>query len=389
MTQTALLTLGRMPKGWEIARALHQAGVRVVVADPMAWHAMRPSRWVDRSVQVTAPRRDAAAYHRDLLRIVEAESVSLIVPVAEEALHVAAIVPDLPEGTRFFGADQARLLALHDKQRFIAEAARYGLAVPATFPLGSPQADGLARATDVMVKRVFSCSGVGLTSVRRGDGLPPTDGEPRIVQVRLRGREVSSFSIAHRGRVLVTVVYEATVLSGTVAVAFRRVTDAAAQAVGAWVARFAAASEANGFLSFDFIVDADGVAWGLECNPRVTSGVHFLEPEGLAQAILAPETEPVLRYKPQSRFQQIFPTGKEAYAALFRQGRRAGPIFRELLTAPEVMWDKADPWPLLLLALTSYEILGRAIFGRMRFGEAASADIAWRADDRPRQPAAG
>ncbi|MEE4299565.1 MAG: hypothetical protein V2J24_08990, partial [Pseudomonadales bacterium] len=98
MTTTVLVTLGRLPKGLELARALAGAGCRVIVADPFGWHLTRLSRAVARSVRVTAPNDDAGAFQRDLLRIVAEEGVDRVVPVSEEIFHVAELRDALPEG---------------------------------------------------------------------------------------------------------------------------------------------------------------------------------------------------------------------------------------------------------------------------------------------------
>ena len=60
--RTVLLTLGRLPKALELARALHAAGCRVVVAEPFRRHLTGASRQVARSVQVTSPVIDREAY---------------------------------------------------------------------------------------------------------------------------------------------------------------------------------------------------------------------------------------------------------------------------------------------------------------------------------------
>ncbi|MEN9755617.1 MAG: hypothetical protein RLZ07_1999, partial [Pseudomonadota bacterium] len=41
MTQSVLLTLGRLPKGLDIARSFHRAGWRVIIADPARDHLAR------------------------------------------------------------------------------------------------------------------------------------------------------------------------------------------------------------------------------------------------------------------------------------------------------------------------------------------------------------
>ena len=102
MPVTALLTLGRLPKGLDIARALHAAGCRVIVAEPFAWHICRLSRAVARSYQVAAPNRDKERYLDDLAAIVEREAVDVVVPVSEEALHVLALRDRVAPRVRFY-----------------------------------------------------------------------------------------------------------------------------------------------------------------------------------------------------------------------------------------------------------------------------------------------
>ncbi len=375
MVRTALLTLGRMPKGLDMARALHQAGWRVVVADPFRRHLCRSSRAVDRSVQVTAPRDDAGRFIADLEAIIAAEAVSLVVPVSEEAMYAAALAERLPAGVRFFGPDLPAIRALHDKAAFIATAARFGLAVPETHRLGTADAAMLAARTDIVIKPVFSSAGAGLVLPGPGEPLPTVHpGEPaRLVQARLPGRHRSSVSVAHAGRVLGHVFYEATVLSHTVAVAFRRIE---APDLDAWASRFIAATGHTGFIAFDFIDDANGIAHAIECNPRANSGVHFFDRAGLGRALAEPGTAPAIGYRPERLMQQFFPCLTETQASVFRPARFRS-NWRYLTTSRDVTWDRTDPWPLIMLVPNSATILRRAIFRGESFGAAATADIAY------------
>ena len=59
---TALVTLGRLPKALDIARALQASGWRVIVAEPYARHLTGASRAVSRSFRVTAPTLDPDEY---------------------------------------------------------------------------------------------------------------------------------------------------------------------------------------------------------------------------------------------------------------------------------------------------------------------------------------
>ncbi|MBR2537054.1 MAG: ATP-grasp domain-containing protein [Hyphomicrobium sp.] len=377
MTKTVLLTLGRLPKALDLARAFASAGWRVVVAEPFAWHLSRVSRAVDKSLQVTAPAIDRHCYLEDLRRIVADERVQLVVPVSEESMHVAALRNLLPLDVDIFAPSQKVLLELHDKLRFIEIAVSYSLPVPRTFPAMSADAAALAESGPHVIKPVFSCSGKGVKILKAGAPLNPDDRNAlTIVQRFIPGQVYSSFSIAHKGRSVITSIYKATVVSGTVAVAFERVDHA--NAVRYWIERFISSADYSGFISFDLIESADGTVSAIECNPRVTSGIHFLDERDVVAAMLAPLTAPPVRFKTKTKFQQFYPCLTETQKSVF-QREHAMRNLKHLLSSRDVIWRASDPLPFLLMPMTSYQILAMSIFEGLSFGEAATRDIEWTA----------
>ena len=221
------------------------------------WTLAGASRHVAREFKVPPPSAGKAAYLAALAQIVAREGVDLVVPVSEETMHVAHLAEMLPEGVRLFTMPPSQVLALHDKASFVRKAAAMGLAVPQSAPLGSAEAEVLARGGPVVVKPVYSCSGNGLSILRGDEPLPPADPvRPMVVQRFVEGREHSTCTIAQGGQVVSTMVYRGAVMSGSVAVAFERVE---APAIAAWTRRFVAETGWTGFISFDFIVDAAGV----------------------------------------------------------------------------------------------------------------------------------
>lgn len=379
MKPGVLITLGRLPKALELARALAGAGCRVHVAEPFSRHVCKPSRAVAASHVTAAPNADPDGYRRDLLRIIAENDIGLVVPVSEEALHAATIAPLLPAGVRLYSPPFATLARLHDKLEFVRLCESLRLPVPATVLQSSPDAAAFRRSRDFIAKPRNSCSGIGVTLHRRGDDGPPAQ-DGLLLQERLEGRHVSTFTIAHEGREHATVAYEGTVFAGTVAVCFRRVDDE--PAVHAWVGDFVAQTRHSGFVSFDFIVAQGREPMAIECNPRITSGIHFVDPAGLARAVLSPSEAGPAALKPGMRFQQGYSTLTEAYAAFLRPrefARRMGEMFR----ARDVVWSSGDPLPFLLMTPMSWDILAPAIAGRMSMAEAAMRDIAWFADAAP------
>jgi len=369
-----LVTLGRLPKGLELARALHGAGCRVVIAEPWAWHLSRLSRSVAASRRVRAPNPEPEHYLQDLQAVISEESLDLVLPVSEEVMHVAALHGRVSPAVRLYVPEPERLLALHDKLAFNRLAAGFGLAVPETHALDADAARAFAGRSDFIVKPSLSSAGKGLTRHRAGAKLPGLD-EPGIVQAYLPGEELSSFSICHRGRVIGTVVYRGRIVSGTVAVCFERL-ETPEPALAEWIEGFVAGTGHSGFLSLDFRRDGQGRLLPMECNPRTTSGIHFVDPRDLARAILEPEAPNRFRLRPERVLQQFYPSLTETQGAFFKR-RPWRDNLRDLFGCRDVCWQRADPWPFLLLPVASWEILRRTLFRGQSFGEATTEDIGW------------
>ncbi|MEM6300272.1 MAG: ATP-grasp domain-containing protein [Pseudomonadota bacterium] len=371
--KTVLLTLGRLPKALALARACKRAGCRVLVADPFRWHLCRPSRDVDRCYRVIAPNDSRSGYLTEILDIIQRESVDLLIPVSEEALHVTDLAARLPSGCTLWGTSSEELKRLHDKARFARYAESLGLDTPETHLAHTPEARALACRQSYVEKPLHSCSGIGLRIAEAGSPLLADDSSC-VVQAFVPGDHISSLSIVDHGREIASVFYRGRVFAGTVAVCFERVDEC--RAVQEWVSRFVDQSDYNGFLAFDFIIDDSGKAKAIECNPRATSGVHFFEAEQLGAALLNPAQTASIRLASQSRFQWAYSTLTEAYAAL-RTPREFRRRFKEMLAARDVVWSASDPLPFLLMTPMSWEILWPAISTDATLGEATQRDIAW------------
>jgi predicted ATP-grasp superfamily ATP-dependent carboligase len=384
---TVLITLGRLPKGLELARAFSSAGCRVIIAEPHLWHLSRVSSAVAQTFKVTAPNDDLARYLDELEAIVRKNAVDLVVPVSDETMYVCELHGRLPARARVYAPPLSVVLQLHDKLAFARLAASYGLAVPETHPTDTADAAALVSKLRCVTKPRWSSAGVGLRILAPGDPLPVAlaapaavsaaprkEVEPHVLQAFVPGEEFSTFSIACEGRVLGTVVYRGLIMSGTVAVCFERL-QPPPPSVTQWVERFAAASRHTGFLSFDFRLDEAGQPLAIECNPRTTSGIHFVAPQDLARAILQPDEADRWTLRSETRLQQFYPALTEV-----QFGKVDGMTLRQKLAllfgVRDVCWSPRDPLPLLLMPLVSVEILSRTLLRGESFGEASTVDIA-------------
>jgi hypothetical protein len=150
------------------------------------------------------------------------------------------------------------------------------------------------------------------------------------------------------------------------------------QRVHEWIATLIAGLGGyHGFLAFDFIIDQDGTPWAIECNPRLTSGIHFLNSEAVAACLTAPDNPDTHVGTLTGRKQWFYSTLTEAYASLFR-GRISAfaRTLKQLIVSRDVVWSWRDPLPFLLMTPLSMSILWPAIREGISLGEASQRDIA-------------
>ena len=384
--QRVLLTLGRLPKCLELARGFAANGIEVQVAEPHTRHLTGLSRAVSKSHVLPSPRYEPDRYAEQLLSLINAEQIDLVVPVSEETLHVLPALEKLPQRARAFGPNTATLLQLHDKLRFARLAASLGLSVPESHVASTEDARRLCHASATILKARASCAGDGLERLPAGTTPPAAKSNERwLIQEQISGEVHCSLSVVSCGKVLGTVAYDGPVQSGTVAVVFRRLENA--NFYHRFAEQIADATRYTGFLAFDFIKPETGPPVAIECNPRVTSGVHFLDSNQLAAMIIAlyedadglesiAEHTLAAKAKPMLQ-QQFYPTLTEMQTRLLKRDRSWRAVLGHLFRASEVSFRWDDPLPFLLMPYAAWPIMSQALFGELSFGEAATRDIEW------------
>jgi predicted ATP-grasp superfamily ATP-dependent carboligase len=285
----------------------------------------------------------------------------------------------LPDGVTLYAMPSALLLQLHNKRTFIDVCREIGVSAPETALLTDERSVTIAAEGDFITKPIFSCSGRGVTFHQRGETLPGADpSAPMIVQRWVKGNVLSTFSIARAGDVLTTVVYRGAVMSGSVSVAFERIaeTQTCNIAIQQWVNQFVKASNFTGFISFDFVEDAEGNVHAIECNPRATSGAHFVHIDDLARGVVDPGVSPsAIRFRDETLLQQFYPCLTEVQKAMFTS--RFFPLLKKFIEARDVTWTWRDPMPFWTMTFTASQIIWLSIKHKATFGEVATLDVGW------------
>ncbi len=333
------------------------------------------SRSVSKNYQVTAPNNDIRAWETDILDIIDEEQVTDLIPVSEEVCHVANLAPKLPEHVRYVGPSTSWIRKWHDKLAFVSHAIDRGVTAPSVFTTADPEARGLVSRTECVLKPRRGCSGTDVSFIPPGSKLPPPSND-LLVQRKVEGTHLCTLSWVASGRVMATASYRGTTHSGTVAVGFKSAPTPFS--VQQWIEQFMSDTDTTGFISFDFILDRCGIPWGIECNPRASSGIHFFKEAWLGPAVMGETSMPAPIIPAGKRAQWSYSTLTEAYK-FFLQMRIPELLrcCRDLLASRDVVWSWQDPLPFLLMTPLCWEFIWKSVRERIPIGDASQYDIAW------------
>lgn len=263
---TILLTGTRAPATLDLARRLQRSGHRVVGADSMRFPLGRFSCAFATHHRLPPPRQAPRAFLEDLQRIVQTESVEVLWPTCEEIFHIAQHHAVLAPQVRLMCEPLAKLAPLHHKLQFTELVRALGTRVqaPASWPASE------APAGERLVWKPYFSRFAAQTRFTS----PPLDPTGWLAQRCISGREFCSWAICQDGHVKVMTMYDSRVRAGRGAgCSFEpRWSEAAAE----FVVALARAQQFTGVLAFDFMEQSTGEIFVLECNPRMTSGIHLL-----------------------------------------------------------------------------------------------------------------
>lgn len=298
-----LVTGGRAPATLDLVRLLHDGGVEVHLAESLPSTVTSFSKRVAQTHAVPPPRQRPEEFLDALADIVADEEIDLILPTCEEVFWVA-LRPELPA----FVESRERLRRVHHKGTFAAWCEAMDLPVPRTIvvtdrtELHRAMGDVGGR-NNAVLKPCFSrfaTRTVIRPTPEAAARVHPTPDEPWVVQRYLPGPVVCTWGAAHNGRLTVHTAYRARFTAGQgSAVHFRALRN---PAVWEWVATFAEKTGWTGQLAFDFVVTPGGPVV-LECNPRLTSGVHLLKDGPELVAALTDPDAPLVEPTPGTQAQ--------------------------------------------------------------------------------------
>ncbi|MBN9552733.1 MAG: hypothetical protein J0H31_28755 [Alphaproteobacteria bacterium] len=373
------ITGARAPVALHLARLLHGAGHRVILADTPARPIAASSNACARYHRLPPPRFEPQAYAEAVEALVRADGIGLAIPTCEEVFHLALAWQGRTIPARLFAPDIGLLAQVHNKHSFIRLAEQLGLAAPETTLLNSR--DDLeavrGRSRALVFKPVWSRFGSHV--LRRPppealDAIAPSSATPWVAQRFIEGDEISAYAVAREGRLKALALYRSRYRAGKGAgIFFERIEDAAARDL---VERIVAGTSWTGQISFDLMRERGGRVLPLECNPRAVSGLHFFrDPARFADAVLGdgPEVRPDVAAPQTVRLAMwIYGLPGALRSGGFREAMRDG---QELLDWPGDSAPVKAQWRALA------EMAGVALRQRISLQAASTRDIEWNGPD--------
>ncbi|MBD1371448.1 carbamoylphosphate synthase large subunit [Hazenella sp. IB182357] len=382
--KTILLTGGRAPVTLEVSRMFHRAGHRVLMAESIPFSLCQTSRSVTKFFRVPAPRWQPEAYICSLEAIIQNEQVDLLLPTCEEVFTISRYHSRLSSLCRVWTEPIERLAPLHHKWAFVQQAQGLGTRTPETFFISDQLQlkkviDQWHWNSQLILKPVYSRFSAH-THVLTGPQdkmprLPISTNQPWVAQELIVGKQICSYSIANAGRLVAHVAYPSQFTAGKGAtIHFRPLQHPLLQQyIASWLAR----THRSGQFAFDWLETAQGELIPIECNPRMTSGVHLFTNLTLAQAFLIPEkiTNPIVPPSSQSSMLTLAMLTYGFQSSL--SANRLREWLKTMMTTPDIIFRWRDPlpffqqlWMLIYLYTTSKR-------KRISMLEASTWDIEW------------
>jgi len=375
---TVLVTGARAPVALHLARLLHGAGRRVILADSPARPIAAASTACAAYHRLPPPRFAADAYAEAVATLIRTEGVELVIPTCEEVFYLGQLWRDRAMPARLFAPDMAMLSRVHDKHAFIRLAQNLGLDVPETTLLQSDTdlASVRRRSRELVFKPVWSRFARDVLlrpSPGELDAIHPSPTTPWVAQRFVAGDEISAYAVAIEGKLKAQALYRSLYRAGKGAgICFEPVEDASARR---FVETFVAGTNWTGQISFDLIREKDGKVLPLECNPRAVSGLHFFrDPQRFADAVLddGPEVKPDVA-TPQTVRLAMWIFGLPAALRSDGLGR-----FRQTMREADELLDwPGDPAPKRAQWRALAEIAATALRQRISLQAASTRDIEW------------
>jgi ATP-grasp domain len=373
-----LITAARSSVSLDLARQFGAAGHTVYAADTTQLNLCIASNSVTKCFRIPSPRYETERFISELVRLVEELSIDLLVPTFEETIYLSDALDHFPSSCHVFCTPFETTHALHNKWHFANRIASYGFASPRTRLVHSQHDLNTVDFKETFIlKGCYSRAAQSLHVIDPAKPLPTIKYEPNnpwIAQEYISGLKLCTYSICRDGRVQAHATYPVVIgIGGISCVSYESLHH---KGTFEWVERWARLEGYTGQVGFDFIEDASGTLYAIECNPRGTAGVHLFDKrDQLARAFTEELPAPILPAEGRRR-QLAF--GMLLYGWRPSSSERPlGEIVKRFFTTPDVVLRFSDFKPFAMQFFLSYLYWRQKSRLSLPLPAAFNADLEW------------
>lgn len=362
--KNVLITGGRGPATLDMARQFARQGYKVYTVETHRVQYCLLSNAVRRNFIVPDPDVDEMAYIHALEDIVKRFKIALIVPNYDEIYYIGRHKAVFEPYADVFCSDMETIDRMNNKYKFMRFLETSGLHAPKstlvkTLEAYHEQINRGALEFPHIVKSVYTAGGVQTFTVKsKEQALALNLKLPFLIQEFIPGKVYCTYSLAHEGKMNLHLTYEgqhAYRVNGA-AICFQAVDHPGIREL---VRAIVEKSGITGQVGFDIIEKPDGTLWPIECNPRVTSGIHLLEARHNVSEYITNPNKPFFELKEPLQRQ----ISRIAMFLVFLSNNQTGfkKWFKDFRNAKEVVFDWKDPMPSFFLPFIGMHYLGKYI----------------------------
>ncbi|MDN4494847.1 ATP-grasp domain-containing protein [Ureibacillus aquaedulcis] len=288
MSINILLTGGRAPATYYLARLLKEQGDNLFMAESLPRHLCMRSNMFEKVLRVCSPNENRHAYIQDLIKIIKKYKIELLIPTCEEVFHIALAHEQLSEYCRVFCEPLNKLKIFHHKGLFIntlRDKFSEFIHVPCTSVIDTTKTIDRAEISDYLeansihldneyvCKPAYSRFGTEV-SFKKGAEIPDLLYQKKnlwVIQEKIEGQQICTYAIADKGLMLMFSAYQTNDSVGLGATIYFE--PFANRKLEEFVRHYIEEYQYTGQIAFDLILNGKGDFYPIECNPRTTSGI--------------------------------------------------------------------------------------------------------------------
>ncbi|MCP4440363.1 MAG: ATP-grasp domain-containing protein [Aureispira sp.] len=372
-----LLTGGRAPATLHLARLFKRQKHKVYIADTFGYNLSGVSKYVDQSFIIPPPRQQPKAFVNQLRILIKDYSIDLLIPTCEETFYVAQYQEAFARYCQVFTSGIKLMEQLHSKWNFNQLLRWLELPYPKSV-LTHSRAElnkAVGQFHKFVAKPTYSrfADNVIIDDKKALEDISINHQQSWVVQEFIEGDHFCSFSVVDKGRLTAHSVYPVSYRVGNGAAVYFESIDI--PKIKDIITKIIQTTKYTGFLSFDFIKSSkDGQYYTLECNPRLTSGIHLFD----AKDAFMPFQKPygVCYPKPENRMMLTL-----AILAYSLPEVRSFPAFLKLLKymtkAEDVVFSWQDLRPFFAQLFTIFHFYRIAKQNNISILDATTHHIEW------------